>query len=175
MENELSKEARFFKLYNSVHLRLYSYIMTVVHNYGDADDILQETALVLWEKFDQFQEGTSFGAWAVAIARNMALQFMQKNKRTRMIFGEEFYTQVSDYSQENTSDVSHIEKALNNCIVKLSDNNQKLLSLRYKKNVPIKRISQLTGRSANALYQNFWKITQVLRICIQRQLTCQET
>ena len=170
MKDQHSQHECFFKLYTSVHLRLYAYIMTIVHNYEDADDILQETASLLWEKFDQYVQGTNFGAWAVTIARYKAMQFLTNNKTTRMVFGEEFYKQVSEYSQQATSDVAEREKVLDDCIKELSERNKKLLSLRYHKGASIRSISQMTGRPANTLYQSFWRITESLRNCIRKRM-----
>ncbi|MCK5000210.1 MAG: sigma-70 family RNA polymerase sigma factor [Anaerohalosphaera sp.] len=174
MMDELSKQARFFKLYNSVQTRLYSYLYTVVHNRNDAEDLLQETATILWDKFDQFQEGTNFGAWAVRIARNKALEFMRRNKKTRMIFDSDFYNQVSEHAKKSSSDVNARSNALLFCLEKLPDKSKELLSMRYKKELTIKRISQLMDRSTNGLYQTYSKIIEALRNCIDKHLAQQE-
>ncbi|HOM61894.1 MAG TPA: sigma-70 family RNA polymerase sigma factor [Anaerohalosphaeraceae bacterium] len=174
MDKERAKNLLFFKLYNSLQLRLYSYLLVLVHNSSDAEDILQETAAVLWEKFDQYQEGTNFASWAFSVARYKALQFLRTNKNTRMIFDADFYEKVSQYAQQVTEDADERAAALQQCLEKIPENGRKLLFMRYGKNIPIKKISQLTGRSDNSLYQHFWKIIQVLRACIEKKLTSQD-
>ncbi|MCX7009597.1 MAG: hypothetical protein NTY53_20530 [Kiritimatiellaeota bacterium] len=47
---------------------IFSYIYTLIPNQHDAADILQETSLVICEKFHEFQPGTDFVAWACQIA-----------------------------------------------------------------------------------------------------------
>ncbi|MFC1766200.1 sigma-70 family RNA polymerase sigma factor, partial [Planctomycetota bacterium] len=121
MANQELKHIRFFRLYNSIQVRLYSYLLTVVHNRTDAEDLLQETAIFLWERFDQFEEGTSFGAWAIRISQYKALEFMRRNKKTRIVFDDDFYNKVSLCSLQSSSDVSEREEALRSCIKKLPE------------------------------------------------------
>ncbi len=168
MTNNYSRNSRFFKLYNSVQVRLYSYLLTVVHNANDAEDLLQETATILLEKFDQFEEGTSFGAWAITIARNKSLEFLRKNRNTRMIFDDRFYDEVSRYAEKKSKEASRRSEALQFCLEKLSEKNKTLLSMRFKKDISIKKISQTTGRSLDSLYHSYSNIIKALRGCMER-------
>ncbi len=170
MKSDISKQARFFRHYNSVQVRLYSYLLTVVHNRNDAEDILQETAIVLWEKFDEFQEGTSFGAWAVRIAGFKALEFMRHNRKTRMFFDESFYESICQEAEESTVDVPERLEALHFCLNKVPDPSKKLLAMRYMKDIPIRRISHQTGRSAAGLYQTFTRLIGLLRDCMDKYI-----
>ncbi len=69
--------SQFERDINSVQSRLKSYLFASVGNSADADDVLQETNLVLWRKREDFQQGTSFWAWShrVAFFQLMALRF----------------------------------------------------------------------------------------------------
>ena len=174
MDNEKTKSDRFFNLYNSVHLRLYSYLLTILHNSNDAEEVLQETASLLWGKFDEYQEGSNFGAWAVKIGRNKALQFLKKHKQTRRIFDDNFYDKVSQYAEKSSNEADARLKALKACVDKLPEHVKKLLSMKFTKEMSYRKISQQTGRTTNSLYQVFWKIMQTLKDCIERQLSYQE-
>ena len=173
MENK-RKSNLFFSLYDSVHLRLYSFLLLLVHNQSDAEDILQETASTMWEKFEEFEEGTNFGAWAVSIAHYKALEFMKKNKRSRMVFKEEYYEQIALQAQETPDDMTDRIQVMKQCLEKLSDKDKKLLAMRYKKNIPLKRISKMTGRSSSGICQSFSRIITLLRTCVSRRLTMRE-
>lgn len=172
MNGEKSKKTHFFGLYNSVQSRLYTYLLTIVHSRNDAEDILQETAILLWEKFDTYQAGTNFGAWALQVARLKALEYQRKHK-SRVLFDMDFYTAVSNRAEDSLSDIDERSAALRFCLEKISESNLKLLTMRYKKDIPVKKIAQLTGRSANGLYQSFSKIFSVLRDCMDKYLARQ--
>lgn len=168
------KHIRFFQSYNGVHTSLYSFLLVVVHNKEDAEELLQETAAVLWEKFDSFQEGTHFGAWAIQIAKYKAMEFLRKNKRTRMIFDDAIYQAISEEAEKTPPEMSHYVQALNKCLGRLVEQDQKLLQLRYRKNLSIKRIAQMMGRSRSGLYQTYSRIFDLLRCCIQKKITHME-
>jgi len=173
MNDESSKSARFFKLYTGVNSRLYAYLMIMVHNKDAAEELVQETAALLWARFDEYQEGTNFGAWAVAIARLKALEFLRGRRKSQMIFDDRFYELVSDQAAKSSEELpDHIE-ALRVCLEKLSDNQKNLLSMRFKKNFTIKRISQLSGRPLGSLYHYFSKMTRTLGDCVNRQMVQQ--
>lgn len=163
----------FFRLYNTVQQMLYSYLLAIVHNHSDAEDLLQETAVVLWDKFDKYQEGTSFDRWAMKIASNNALNFMRKNRNTKRFFHEAFYEMVSQQAQEDSDSIAERSEAFHFCLNKLPENCRELLSMRYQKDVSIKHISQLTGRSANGLYQSFSRIISAVRECMDKYIARQ--
>ncbi len=172
MENKPNSKL-FFSLYDSVHLRLYSFLLMVIHNQADAEDILQEAASTMWEKFDEFEEGTNFGAWAVTIARYKALEFLKRNKKSRMILKEDYYDLISNEAEHSTENISERLQAVKVCLEKLPEKDKKLLSMRYKKNIPLNRISKITGRSASGICQSFSRIINLLRTCVTRRLSYQ--
>ena len=170
MEEEVLKSEHFFKLYNSVSTRVLSYLVIMVHNKDDAEELLQETATVLWSKFDEYKEGTNFGAWAISIARLKTLEFFRERKKSRMVFDDTFYEKVSAQAKELSDDLPVRTEALKNCLDKLGGNQKKLLSLRFRKGLAIKKISQLTGRPLGSLYHSFSRMIIGLRNCVEKRL-----
>lgn len=165
-----NKDLVFFGLYNAIHGRLYSYIMMMVHNRTVSEDLLQETAAIMWEKFDQFQEETNFSAWAFSIARNKIFEYLRDNQKTKKLFASEFYSTLSHIAEDSSNDyVSRID-ALDDCLKKLGTSDQKLIRLRYKHKISIKELSLKTGKSVSALYLHISRILGLLRICISTTL-----
>lgn len=171
MKKESQKHIRFFQYYNSVHTSLFSFLLILVHNKADAEELLQETAAVLWEKFDTFQEGTNFGAWAIQIAKFKAMEFLRSNKRTRMIFEDAVYLAISEEAEKASPEMGDYVQALNHCLGHLVERDHKLLLLRYRKNLSVKRVAQMIGRSRSGLYQSYSRIFELLRTCIQKNVS----
>lgn len=168
------KSSKFFSLYTSVHGRLLSYIMMMVHNQAASEDLLQETATIMWENFEQFQENTNFTAWAISIARNKTLEYLRDNRKTKKLFKSEFYEKLSHVAENSTSDYSLRVDVLEGCINKLNENDQKIIKLRYKHNVSVKDISLKIGSPMSTMYFHISKILGLLRICISKSLAKQE-
>jgi DNA-directed RNA polymerase specialized sigma24 family protein len=64
----------FARLLTATHRRLYAFILALAANPADADDIMQETRGVLWRKLNDFEPGTDFASWAMAVARHVVMQ-----------------------------------------------------------------------------------------------------
>jgi DNA-directed RNA polymerase specialized sigma24 family protein len=86
----------------------------------------------------------------------------------------EFYDNLADVAEHASHNFSQRVKALDECMQRLSKNDQKLLRLRYKNNIPVKEIAIRTGWSINQLYYQSSRIFDLLRICISKSLTQQE-
>src|SRR5262245_17796548 len=78
----------FSELLRSGRSRVFGYLLALVQNLADAEDLYQQTALLLWEKFDQYQKGTDFGTWATTVDHFTALNFLRRQTRRRQLFGE---------------------------------------------------------------------------------------
>jgi RNA polymerase sigma-70 factor (ECF subfamily) len=68
-EIEPGSEGCFVELYLRHQRSIYAFISRLVQNYDESEDLLQKTGLVLWRKFNQFEPGTDFLAWARQIAK----------------------------------------------------------------------------------------------------------
>ena len=167
------KSAKFFSLYTGIQNRLHSIILVIVHNQSAADDLLQETAATLWEKFDQFKEGTNFSAWAIQIAKNKCFEYLRRNKKTKQLFRNDFYSQAADLAVESTQDLSTRLKALDLCCEKLDARRRALLKLHYSENVSVKELSVQFGQPVSTLYNHIAQTLDWLRFCIKKTLSAQ--
>jgi len=71
----------FVKLLLEQQAALRAYIVSLMPGSDDVEDVLQNTNVVVWEKMEQFTQGTEFRAWLFAIARNMVKAQFRANKR----------------------------------------------------------------------------------------------
>lgn len=165
-----SKHSLFLNQFSKSQTRLYAFILMIVHNDSDADEIFQETSALLWEQFDKFEAGTSFGAWAVSIAKIKILEYLRQNKKKRTLFKPELYQELSVLAEPESSDVDHRLKALRTCFQKLDRSCRSLLSLRYQKNLSIKKIAEQKDIPAGVMYRKISKIFNMLRKCMERTM-----
>lgn len=170
MDNAEPKSTQFFRYYNGAQKRIYAYLLMMVHNHNDAEDLLQETASALWEQYEQFDPQRNFAAWAVGIARNKVLDFLKQKRTTRPMFSESFYEEMSNLAETESQKVDRRLTALRSCLKRLPFDNQQLLRLRFEEGLPIKKISQNTPYSPEALYKKISRIYSFLYECIHRTL-----
>src|SRR3954447_18155967 len=93
MQNDSNSETeggkRLMALMTRHQRQIFSYIYALVPNRYDAEDLLQEASLVICEKFDDFEEGTDFVAWACQIAYWRIRYSRQKFARSKVVFNQE--------------------------------------------------------------------------------------
>src|SRR5215467_14522354 len=93
--NETESRKRLMALMTRHQRQIFSYIYTLVPNRYDAEDLLQETSLVICEKFDEFKPGTDFVAWACQIAYWRIRYARQKFARSKVIFDQEIVDAIA--------------------------------------------------------------------------------
>jgi RNA polymerase sigma-70 factor, ECF subfamily len=162
--------AEFVELYSGHYPRLQFYVMALLPTANDASDVLQETSLVLWQKFDTFQTGTNFFAWACKVARLQALKHRERRGRSAQLFEVSVLEKLAaEACREEV--VSAVPLAvLESCIKKLSETDRSLIRRRYQPGTSVGQIAREIGRSANSLSKSFGRIRRVLLECVQRTL-----
>src|SRR5213080_4118655 len=87
--DETESRKRLMALMTRHQRQVFSYIYVLVPNRADAEDLLQETSLVICEKFHEFRPGTDFVAWACQIAYWRVRYSRQKFARSKVVFDQQ--------------------------------------------------------------------------------------
>src|SRR5688572_12018194 len=132
-ERSPGKGRAFLRLFLENERRLYAYIVTLLANRTDADDVLQEASLVMWDKFDDANPPNDFAAWGCRIAYFKVLDFLKKQKRSRMCFSQTLLERLAETTVEHAAVLQLDERreALAGCIEKLSPRDRELLARRF--------------------------------------------
>ena len=161
---------QFVELYTEHYPRIQYYLMALVPTFHDAIDVLQETSLVLWKKFDTFEPGTNFMAWACKIARLQALKHYQRSSRTPKLFESTVLDKLAKDAEDAATRPTVRLEILEACIERLSDTDRTLIQLRYEHGSSVKLLADDIGRTANSLSKSLGRIRRALFNCIQQQL-----
>ncbi len=78
---------RFVELLTQYRGPLFGYIYALVRRLDDAEDLYQDTAMVMWSKFQEYEPGTNFMGWACTVARFRVANFLKGERRRRRYFG----------------------------------------------------------------------------------------
>ena len=168
MDSSDKKTNVFLSLLMANQRRINSYILSVVPNFSDADDIMQETASVMWKKFDGFEAGTNFAAWGLKIAHYCILNYRKKKGKDRLVFSENLFQQISEVAKEKHDETDDRIKHLRHCIEKLKPGDQRLLKARYELNYNANNLAVQLDRSIQYVYKHLARIHHSLNLCIKR-------
>jgi len=169
-DHESSRFGRFFRCMNQNQKQIHAYILMMVHDYHNAEDLMQETAIILWQKFDEYEPGTSFSAWGMHVARNVVFNYRRKYGNRSQLFNDHMCQILEDYAQDCARELSATEESLRECINKLKPMDRRLIKLRYEQRIPVQNIATQVKRSADSLYHSFSRIYAALKQCVSQLL-----
>ena len=172
MASESDKHDQYMQLVLEHQPRIYGYIRSLVFQKADADDVMQETASLLWKKFDQFEEGTHFDRWAFRVAFHQVRYFRQKKAREskRLHFSDEVLDLISEDAVEFLDNTEETAAALERCLRKLPDNDRQIVARRYEPGASNRSVSKKMGKSESVVSRNLSRIYESLLGCISLQL-----
>lgn len=159
----------FVELLTSHQARLYGYILSLVFSPTDADDVLQETNRVLWQKSTSFQRGTNFVAWAFRIAFYQVQAHRRRLQREKLIFDDELLAAIAEEASARDEGFRERHRLLRCCLEELGVRQRDLVRRRYSVGTTIDNIAVQVGRSAAAVKQALFRCRKALIECIERR------
>ncbi|MBN1361815.1 MAG: sigma-70 family RNA polymerase sigma factor [Sedimentisphaerales bacterium] len=174
MTNESTKTNKFLRLLMGNQKRIYAFILGMVPNHEDADDLFQETILVMWSKFDSFTRGTSFTAWGMTVAKYQILSARKRYSRHSLRFSQAALDLLQEEADPFVRQIDSRVQALRGCVRKLSQRDYELIQMRYENEIAIKAIAERMGRSVQSVYKRIAHIHDALLRCIRRAIGREE-
>jgi RNA polymerase sigma-70 factor (ECF subfamily) len=147
---------------------LLGFLLSLVTNQSDAEDLLQRTNLVLWRKRGEFVPGTSFRSWAFTVARWEArAHYRTQSRKSWLVYDDEVADLVAD-RMASVSAVTNTRKleALRKCLDKLSNKNRQLIVNRYLLGFSNRECAEKMQRSEAGLRVTLHRLRTSLRKCV---------
>jgi RNA polymerase sigma-70 factor (ECF subfamily) len=170
MIQETELHRRFLPRFALCESALRSFIRRLVPAPSDADDVMQEVCVVLWEKFGSFDEKADFRAWAFGVARFEVLAWLRDKGRDRLVLDEEVVLQLAEEAESFEPALCRQREALEGCIQKVPPEQRSLLIQAYQTETQIHQVARQSGRTVPGFYQWLHRIRKMLLDCIQTTL-----
>jgi RNA polymerase sigma-70 factor, ECF subfamily len=149
--------------------RLYSFILSLLGNLTEAEDVLQNTNLVLIQQQEAFCREASFSAWAMKIAYHQVLQHRDSNVRSRLRFDDALLDQLAAKLSDSGDRPASELAALHQCVLRLSPVEQDMLKWRYG-GKSLSALAEKLGRTVGSVSQTLYRTRAKLAECIKRAL-----
>lgn len=161
----------FIRAFTQSQRALYLYVLPLVGNSSDADEVLQETNLVIWAKWNQFTQGTNFLAWARAIARLEVFRFRRSRHQKIALLQDSLLEMVAQRAEVVSDETELRQEALTRCVAQLRAKDRELIRMRYQTGSNGDQVAQQLGRPPNSVYQSLSRIRRVLVECVRHRLS----
>ncbi len=150
--------------------RIYAFILTLVGNSSDADDIMQDTAALMWQKYHQSEEIGDFSALGMRIAHLKVLEFRKKQYNNKIKFNNELFESILGGAVTVEENLDERFEALKKCLSKLDETSRKLVQAQHQKGQTIKDIAASIKMSQHVAYKRIGKLHDQLLQCVNRTL-----
>jgi RNA polymerase sigma-70 factor, ECF subfamily len=166
-------QEQFLAEFTPCQRRLFGYLLAILGNRQDAEDVLQKASITLWRKFDHFELGTNFFAWASTICFYEARNYQRLAANTRLRFDDDLIQLIADDRAAAPEPPPASHEALNHCLGRLSEANCALLKAVYYDNADIRDLALQAGRAPQTFYNRLNTLRRQLAACVTERLANQ--
>lgn len=156
LQDKESRNSAFRELVFLYKERLYWQIRNIVKNHDDADDVLQNTFIKIFNNIHQFKGDSQLFSWMYRIATNEALNFLNQKARKLKLSSEELQEQIIENLESDVYfEGDEIQLQLQKAIATLPDKQQQVFNMKYFEELKYKEISDILGTSEGALKASY--------------------
>ncbi|MGZ8920251.1 MAG: sigma-70 family RNA polymerase sigma factor [Limisphaerales bacterium] len=160
-------QQRFLSLFLRSEREVFRYVAALVPNVADAEDIVQQTALALWEKFDAYDPSQPFTPWACRFALNKARQWIERRQRWQALLESGLAEELAQRREELRPELEVRLRHLEGCIGKLPEDQRSIVEGYYYDRTGIEKLAERSGRTVEATYKALQRIRAALQICVE--------
>ena len=173
MPSNMDSHEKFTRLWTEAQPILAGYLCAVVPDFQEAEDLLQEVAVILLRKFPEYDPQRPFVGWAIGIAKREVLMARRSHARNRLFYQADLLERLGDTCEELAPELEDRSRALRECLRTLQGRAGELLRLRYEKSLKTNAIAAKVGMAVVAVRVTLSRTRAALRDCIERKLKLQ--
>lgn len=158
------------RLFLQSERELLRYVMTLVPNVTDARDVVQETAVALWQAIEKYDPARPFVPWACRFALNEARLHLRSAGRRRRLIDEEVAALLESRRLELAPRLDARREHLRDCLTRLPADQRRLVRGYYFDEESIETLARQLGRGTDAIYKTLQRIRRTLHECIERKM-----
>ena len=167
---------QFTVLWTKAHRLVAAYIHSAVGSFHDAEDILQEVALVASQKREEYDPARPFENWAVGIAKLQILKhFRTCSKEKAALFDASLLEKFTAAYESMGDELTARQQLLDHCLQQIKGRGRKALDMRYMQNLSGEAIAQQLQMTHGSLRTLLHRVRESIRQCVERQLKQQES
>ena len=134
-------QQQFLSLFLRSEREIFRYVAALVPTVGDAEDIVQQTALALWEKFDSYDPSQPFTPWACRFALNKTRQWLERRQRWQALLQGGLAEELEQRREELRPEMEVRLKHLEGCVRKLPTEQRSLVERYYYDRTGIEKVA----------------------------------
>ncbi|MGA0038400.1 MAG: sigma-70 family RNA polymerase sigma factor [Pirellulales bacterium] len=144
-----------------------AFLSTVVRDFCERDDLLQDVAVAVMQGFDRYDRTRPFTPWAIGVARNQVGLYLRRRKRDRHTFDSEAMERVAAAFERLSPEATSQFDRLGECLAAVTGRARQICDLRYRDDLKPAAIASRLGMQPNAVSKALQRVRDQLRQCIE--------
>jgi RNA polymerase sigma-70 factor (ECF subfamily) len=170
--NDDARYEAFVRLLVEHEPRVRSFLRGLLPTWTDVEEVAQEASLVAWRNFHDFEEGTSFGAWLMTIARFEALKHRRRMARSPLVFAEDVWDLLAEDARK--ADLEEIRRELlESCLEKLEPAKREVLLKVHAPGIILREVAVQSGKSEQAFYKAIQRLRAIVFDCVTKAIAAE--
>ena len=164
------QQLQFTRFWTEAQPAVAAYVRAVVRDSDVAKDIVQNTAVVLLKKFDEWDGHRGFLPWAMGFAKFEVLAHRRDTARSRIVLDEALLDAVTETWSSVVAEIDHEQSALQDCLETLAPRAREIVRLRYFEELQLPQVAERIDSTAGAVRIAAMRIRRQLLDCVNRRL-----
>ena len=149
--------------------RVFRYIVSLVPNRADAEELFQQTCLTLWECWERYDPALDFFPWACGIAHNHVRNFHRKRQNSQVQLQADVLEMLAQRSRELREREDDRLATLQDCLAQLTERHRCVIEGYYGGRT-VQEIAVQRSASPNAIYKLLDRVRKALHDCVSHRL-----
>jgi RNA polymerase sigma-70 factor (ECF subfamily) len=151
-----TKEKAYTAIVRKYQERLYWHIRRMVVEHEDANDVLQNVFIRVWNGLENFREDSQLYTWLYRIGTNECLTYLEQQKKRSSVSLSDGETGLENKIRADKHfDPNKLEWKLQLAIQQLPEKQRIVFTLRYYDEMPYEQMSKVLDTSEGALKASY--------------------
>jgi RNA polymerase sigma-70 factor (ECF subfamily) len=153
--------------------RIYRYIVSMVADRAEAEDLFQQTSLTLWETWERYNPELDFVRWACGIAHNHVRNHFRK-RQGPLALSDEVLDQLGQRRLDQDPVLEDRRRILGSCLGELPPRHRDLIDRAYGGGRTMDDVAREEGQTPNSIYKMLRRLRAALHECVTRKLALEQ-
>ncbi len=164
-------QEQFIRHWTAAQSTIAAYVRGLIPDRQQAEDLLQDIAVQLMNKFDGYDPSRPFVAWALGFAKFAVMNSKRTRARSFITYQPDILDAVTEVYEERLPDYEHKKAALNQCLELVKGRNRRMLVMRYWNDMKPKAIAKKMGMRSGAVRVALSRTRNALLKCIKQHVS----
>lgn len=162
---------QFARLWGQSETAVAAFVFSLVPSFHDAEDLVQQIAEEVAERFDEYDPQRPFEAWVIWLAKHRVIDHFRRLRRDRLVFDDDLIQRVAEiHTKRSAPGIADHGEALEHCLDQLPAKSRRLLNQRYVDNLTPTQIAERAGSTSGSIRVQLHRLRDLLAECVRRRV-----